>query len=118
FAELSEDIKESNRNNVRDIPNKLTMVGYVMVPARSNEPPFDFPGSDLELLARLEHERWMREKLEAGWSHAAVTDKAAKLHQALVDWEQLPESEKEKDREMVRGIPRILAKAGYAIVKS
>lgn len=118
FAELSEDIKESNRNNVRDIPNKLTMAGYVMVPARSNEPPFDFPGSDLELLTRLEHERWMREKLEAGWSHAAVTDKAAKLHQALVDWEQLPESEKEKDREMVRGIPRILAKAGYAIVKS
>jgi hypothetical protein len=118
YADLSEDIKESNRNNVRDIPNKLTIAGYVMVPARSNEPPFDFPGDDLEALARLEHERWMRDKLETGWSHAAVTDKAAKLHQALVDWEQLPESEKEKDREMVRGIPRILAKAGYAIVKS
>lgn len=42
---------ESNRGNVRDIANKLVAVGYVMVPARSNEPPFDFPGDDLVYLA-------------------------------------------------------------------
>jgi len=31
---------------------------------------------------------------------------------------KLPESEKEKDRDLIRGIPEILAIAEYAIVKA
>jgi hypothetical protein len=89
-----------------------------MIPARSNEPPFDFPGSDLELLAEMEHERWMKQKLREGWEYAQETDKSRKLSPALLPWDRLPEREKEKDRDLVRGIPKILAKAGYAIVKS
>ena len=30
----------------------------------------------------------------------------------------LPETEKEKDRDLVRGIPKIVAKAGYAVAKT
>ena len=47
YAELPEDMKEQNRLNVRDIPGKLAAAGYIMVPARSNEPPFNFPGERL-----------------------------------------------------------------------
>ncbi len=118
YASLSEELKESNRNNVRDIPNKLTVAGYVMIPARSYEPPFDFPGADLELLALKEHDRWMATLISAGWSHAPETDRPKKLHSAIVEWDELPEEEKDKDRELIRGIPRILTKAGYAIVKA
>jgi hypothetical protein len=118
YVELSEDMKEQNRENVRDIPTKLAMVGYIMIPARSNEPPFNFPGVDLEKLAKDEHERWMQPKLADGWAHGPKTDRAKKLNQCLVPWEKLPEEEKEKDRDLVRGIPDILARAGYAIVKS
>lgn len=118
YEELSDELKESNRNNVRDIANKLTATGYVMIPARSNEPPFDFPGDDLEHLAQMEHERWMEEKINSGWTHAVRTDADKKGHAALVDWEKLPETEKDKDRELVRQIPLILFEAGYAIIKS
>ena len=45
------------------------------------------------------------------------TDRTKKLHNVLVPWKELPEDEKEKDRDLVRGIPVILARAGYAIVK-
>jgi len=115
FAELPPDEQDQNRQNVRDIAEKLVLAGYIMRPARSNEPPFKFPGDDLETLAEREHERWMRDKLAAGWSYAARTDKARKFHQASLPWSELPESEKEKDRQMVRGIPAILARAGYAV---
>ncbi len=118
YESLSEELKESNRSNVRDIANKLAAAGYVMIPARSNEPPFDFPGTDLEFLALKEHERWMAALISAGWRHSHETDRTKKMHSALVDWDELPEEEKEKDREMIHGIPQILAKAGYAIVKS
>jgi hypothetical protein len=117
YADLTEELKEQNRQNVRDIPIKLASAGYVMIPARSNEPPFNFPGKPLEFLAEAEHERWMLSKLEDGWAFAPKTDKTKKLHKYLVPWEKLPEEEKEKDRDMVRGIPEILARAGYAIIK-
>ncbi|HJY82673.1 MAG TPA: RyR domain-containing protein, partial [Candidatus Binatia bacterium] len=139
YAELPEDEKRQNRGHVQDIPNKLARVGYVMIPARSNESPFDFPGSDLELLAEIEHERWMQAQIEAGWRWAPKTDKDKRLHPDLLPWHtgsdeerarlytpteiaaigpgELPEEEKDKDRNLVRGIPRILAKAGYTIVQ-
>ena len=117
YANLPEDIKEANRLNVRDIPAKLAAAGYIMIPARSNEPPFNFPGKPLEILAEEEHNRWMKAKLDAGWVYGTETDRAKKTHKCLLPWDQLPDSEKEKDRELVRGIPKIVAKAGYAIVK-
>ncbi|MGA2502659.1 MAG: RyR domain-containing protein [Anaerolineales bacterium] len=118
YTELPEDEKEQNRLNVRDIANKLSRAGYVMRPARSHEHPFNFPGKDLDILSELEHERWVKDKLNAGWKAALKTDKEKKLHKALVPWADLPDNEKEKDREMVCGIPRILARAGFAVEKS
>ena len=118
YADLPEAMKEANRLNVRDIPIKLASVGYIMIPARSNEPAFEFPGDHLEVLAEAEHARWMQSKLDDDWKYAPKTDKPKKLHECLVPWEQLPEAEKEKDRDLVRGIPLILGRAGYAILKS
>jgi hypothetical protein len=118
YGELPEDLKEQNRRNVRNIPDKLATAGYIMVPARSNEPPFDFPGEALEVLAEAEHERWIQSRLDDGWLYAPETDKARKRHNCLVPWAQLSEEERDKDRDLVRGIPRILARAGYAVVKA
>ncbi len=118
FTELPEYLKEQNRQNVRDIPNKLALAGYIMIPARSNEPPFNFPGKSLEILAQVEHERWMQSKVDAGWAYAPETDKTKKWNQCMVPWGKLAEDEKKKDRDMVRGIPVILTRAGYAIVKA
>jgi len=117
YFDLPEDLKEQNRSNVRDIAQKLTRTGYGMIPARSNEPPFEFPGQDLDLLAEIEHERWIAAKLAGGWRYAAQSDPIQKLSEALLPWDQLPEAQKEKDRDLVRGIPKILAQAGYAIVR-
>ena len=118
YKDLPENFKEQNRQNVRDIPVKLASAGYAMIPARSNEPPFNFPGDALEFLAEREHERWMQVKLADGWKFGAVTDKDKKLNPCLVNWTELPDDEKEKDRDMVRGIPKMLARGGYAVVKT
>ena len=117
YAELPDNLKEANRLNVRDIPDKLALARYIMIPARSNERDFKFPGKDLEMLAEAEHVRWMRSKLADGWIYGPKTDRAKKINQCLIPWEKLPEQEKDKDRDLVRGIPTILARAGYAIRK-
>ena len=117
YQELSQDEKDQNRDLVRDIAMKLAGTGYVMIPARSDEPAFKFPGAHLEHLSEQEHERWMGLKIQSGWKHAPETDKEKHLHAALVPWEDLSEADKEKDRVMVRKIPDILAHAGYTIVR-
>jgi hypothetical protein len=139
YAELPEDEKEQNRGNVRDIASKLARIGYVMIPARSNQSIINFPSNDLEMLAEIEHERWMKSKIEAGWRYAKKTDKPRKLHKDIVPWRRLSakeraslyspaecvaigplmlsEAEKQKDRILVQGIPQILARGGYTVVK-
>lgn len=117
YAELPENEKEQNRSNVRDIPNKLASVGYALLPARSDETPGGFSDDEIEKLAGMEHERWMQQKLDTGWRYAKKTNKPKKLHKELVAWHSLPHEEQEKDRSLVRGIPKILAKAGYTMVK-
>ena len=115
---LPDDEQQQNRGSARDLANKLARTGYVMLPARSNEPPFNFPGDDEERLAEMEHQRWMDAKLEAGWQYATETDKDSQLHRSLVPWDQLGEVDRERDRAQVRKIPQILARVGYAIVRT
>ncbi len=117
YAELDETSKETNRVNVRTIPAKLAAAGYIMVPAKSDQTPFDFPGDDLELLARLEHESYVKGKLEQGFTYGEPTDENPRRNPYLVEWEKVPEEIKETDRDLIRGIPKILARAGYAVVK-
>ena len=118
YSDLPEDEKEQNRDTVRDIPDKLASLGYGLQLKHSREAVFEFSKGETETLAKREHLRWIKQKQKNGWRLGSSTDKAGKVHQDLVPWDQLEESTKEKDRLMVRAIPRIVAKAGYIIVKS
>lgn len=118
YGELPESAKEANRVTIRAIPQKLAVAGYVMLPARSNEPPLEFPGDDLEKLAELEHEMWMQAKLAAGFTLGTPTADEPRRNEYLLPWETVPDSIRQIDRDLVRGIPRILARAGYTLVKA
>jgi hypothetical protein len=117
FDELPEFKQEQNRRNVRDIPAKLAIVGCVMVPCRPDIQPFAFTSDEIETLSQLEHERWMRD-LGPGWRYGKPTDKAHKIHEAYVPWGELADDQKDKDRDLVREIPRNLHQAGYAIART
>lgn len=72
----------------------------------------------LERLAEAAHDVWMKGKLRDGWEYGPEVDKDKKIHNCLVPYNQLSEADKESDRDFVRGIPQILAAAGFKIVKA
>jgi len=119
WENLREDLKESNRQQAEQIPEKLRVVGCEIRPATSQKPTKrELTPDEMEILARMEHERWIKDKMAAGWTYAPPPrDDAKNTHPCLVPWEELPEEEKEKDRQAVRQIPKLLSQMGFEIYK-
>lgn len=118
WEELDEDQRENNRRFADDLHVKLGLVHCMLVPMPlpvPGEPPFAFTDEELETLSRHEHIRWMDAMLAAGWRYGVPRDDAAKIHDQIKSWEQLDEPNRDKDRDAVREIPRMLAVAGFAI---
>ena len=68
WQELPQHLKESNYAQAEHMGRKLQEIGAVLVGDRPRE-PFEFTAEELQRLARLEHARWMEERLAAGFVH-------------------------------------------------
>jgi hypothetical protein len=115
---LTEDLRDSNRAFAYGIGEKMRAIDCIIVPTtlvELQDSALIFSTDELERLARQEHERWMRDRVDDGWSYGAVRDDARKLHPSLVDYDELSEDEREKDRDAIRDLPRMLAEAGFEI---
>jgi hypothetical protein len=139
YESLSDDVKEQNRDVVRDIPKKLAAAGYVMRQLGAGESPSQVSEEEIELLAEREHDRWVRLKVAQGWSFASRRDEERRRHPDLVPWRELTseerqrrygmdgasrigpgllsEKEKQKDRALIRKMDSILARIGYTAAK-
>lgn len=107
------------RRQADHVAVKLRAVGRGIAPlADPDAEPIELSAEEVELLAELEHERWMAERLFEGWTHAPPhKDVAHKTRPDLVPWHELPEAEKEKDRCTVRELPALLAMAGLRVFR-
>ena len=118
WDELPTFLKDFNRAQAEDIGRKLAMVGLSAVPMNGSTSSFTFTEDEVEELARAEHLRWMKERLDAGWRHGPVRDSDRKVHPDLVDWEYLSEDSRDKDRSAVLNIPKHLEMAGLRIART
>lgn len=71
-----------------------------------------------EKMARNVHEVWAEGRMKEGWRYGPVRDDAAKTHPCLVSYEELPESEREYDRQTAVQTLKLILKLGYNIVGS
>jgi class 3 adenylate cyclase/tetratricopeptide (TPR) repeat protein len=118
WEELSEDLRDANRAQVADIPNKLGMIGYELAPSHGLRPSeIELTDSQIEELAIREHDRWMNDRMRHGWVYSPRRDNARKHHPLLIPWDQLSETEKEKDRDTIRNLPRLIERAGFRVRK-
>jgi voltage-gated potassium channel Kch len=117
WDELPEDLKSANRRFADGIGAKLAATGCTLVPAPliASGDGFAFSDRELEELARLEHDRWLRDKEREGFRYGPERDDARRIHPLMVSWEELPEDEREKDRNPIRELPRMLARVGLEV---
>jgi hypothetical protein len=120
FDRLSDHLREQNRGVARDLPRKLEVLGLVLrqdAPAGAGAITIDPADPCVEKLAMSEHKRWHDSKFKIGWRYGKPRDDVKKLHPSMRDWEKITESEREKDRMMVREIPDIVAAAGMTLAR-
>jgi len=68
-----------------------------------------------EQLAANAHDLWAAQRLADGWSYGVSRDDVNKQHPCLVPYDQLPDAEKEYDRNVVLGTLKAILSLGYTI---
>ena len=71
----------------------------------------------VEELARNVHDIWALGRINDGWTYGPQRDDTLKKHPCLVDYSELPESEKEYDRNTAMETWRMILKLGWKIEK-
>ena len=71
----------------------------------------------VEKLAKNVHEVWAESRISEGWLYGEERSDALKQHPCLVPYEDLPEIEKEYDRNTAFGTLKLITKLGFKITK-
>lgn len=117
YDELPESLKNSCRAMAEDIAQKLQKSGYGIRPVTGAPHLHEFTIDEIDRIAKEEHERWVNERLAAGWRVGPVKDIVNKISPYLVPYDLLEEPIKELDRSSVRNIPKLLANADFEVYK-
>lgn len=71
----------------------------------------------VEEMAKNVHEVWAQNRMNQGWVYGKERNDALKQHPCLVAYEELPESEREYDRNTALETLKLICKLGFKISK-
>lgn len=72
----------------------------------------------VELMAENCHEEWAATRIKQGWTYGPERNDELKHHPCLVPYSELPESEKEYDRNTSLSTLKLIMSLGFEISKS
>ena len=72
----------------------------------------------VEQMSKNVHEVWAESRIKQGWTYGEQRNDELKTHPCLVPYEELPEEEKEYDRNTSIGTLKLIMKLGFKIFKS
>jgi hypothetical protein len=115
WAELPFEYQETNRSAADHFWVKAVDLDARIVESRDAQrsPPID--GNRLEISATAEHRRWCADRALYGWRVGPERAEARHVNPSLVDWASLSESERERDRDVLRSMPAALEAGGFAL---
>lgn len=87
--------------------------------------PIDTTGVELpkeleqlvEQMSKNVHEVWAETRIQQGWKYGEQRNDEMKTHPCLVPYEELPESEKEYDRNTSFSTLKLILKLGFKITQ-
>lgn len=114
WDELPTFLQDSNYAQAEHIGAKLNELGCRII-TDPPDPEFVYQGDEVEELAIMEHRRWVAERTEAGFVFGPTRE--GNKHPDLRPWDDLDKRTRDKDRDAVRNLPALLARAGLYLAR-
>jgi hypothetical protein len=117
WEELPEELKESNRQQADHIGEKLKEMSCGIIPLTDwDEKLFEFTDAELEIMAKMEHDRYIFEREQKTWKKGPKNIQKKKTP-SLIPWEDMSPEMKGESREPARNLPFYLAEVGFKIIR-
>lgn len=71
----------------------------------------------IEQMAKNVHDVWAESRIHDGWRYGPERNDERKEHPCLVEYDELPDSEREYDRNTAIGTLKLILKLGFKIEK-
>jgi hypothetical protein len=116
FSDLPDSLKYSNLRQAKGIAKKFDLMGWEMRQQESEGERINEISDDIvERLAAKEHEEWMQARLASDWAYGEKKNTIEKISPYLVPYDQLSETVKDQDRDVIRSIPELLDRIRMAM---
>ena len=69
-----------------------------------------------EMIAKNTHDVWAVGRIKEGWTYGKVRDDEKKTSPCLIEYDELPDSEKDYDRNTSLATIKLILKLGYKII--
>jgi len=115
WEKLPQSLKDSNLEAV-DYLERLLQAGGLKLRKATGDTltPLALSAEQIEIMAELEHGRWVVERLLAGWRQGSRAPEQ-RTSPYLVAWADLTDDVRQWDRDSVATLPRLLATHGYEV---
>jgi hypothetical protein len=118
WSKLSEELRQWELAEADAIGQHLATLGYRLAPLTDwDAATFQFSPAEQEQLARLEQERFLATRQQAGWRYdPGGEDVQAKTSARLLPWEELPDAQRAPLLADAADLPMVLVKAGFQMM--
>lgn len=118
WSELNDDFKNSNTNQALFMSEILALNGFAIRDIVNDGNAIDhFKPEELNEMAKLEHGRWVAERLLAGWKFGPQKDTDKKISPFLVAWDEIPPDVQQYDVNNIVNYPNLLKMIGLEIYR-
>jgi RyR domain len=116
WDDLPQNLRDANRAAAEHAPLMLAAIGRALAPIASGADAAPLSSDEMEVLTKIEHRRWIAERIAHGWRYGPMRDDRQMLHPDMVPYESLSNAAKEKDRNAVRVLLSALEAQGQVLV--
>jgi hypothetical protein len=114
WADLPENMREANRAAAEHAAILFASVGLRLVPAHEGA-IHEVTAEEIETLARVEHRRWIADRVDREWRSGPARDDEQLIHPNITPFEDLSTQDQEKDRDTVRALLSAIGRAGFRL---
>jgi hypothetical protein len=119
YRDLTEAYREDNRAPARLAHARLRAIGYRVAKQHDGLLPASLTDNgEMERLAVVEHDRWLREKLLHGFAWSEATDERLRLHRDVAPFALVTEAYRQLEAAQVNTIEPTLKQCGYILTRS